>query len=502
MTPSGSDSRAASRWSGSTTWWLCSPARRWASARACRDRIVNLSRSMSASLPRQAWQRQGHQLAAALLLEHPGDLAAAAPLSLEARQHLLELLASSLHLQLELHDHLDPREVDAPLGELLDHAQAGDVALGVPAGVPRRPGRMQQALPLVDPEGLGMHSGELRGHADDVDSSVLAPLLPLVHRLHPSSHASPRRPRGLSPAASCSCFRSCFSSLDRREGTSTWTVTMRSPLPPRRLGTPLPRIRNVRPEVVPAGTLRVTVPFIVGTWTWAPSAASGYVTGSVSRRSDPRRPKNRWGPTRTTTYKSPGLPPGGPASPRPPSRIRAPSSTPAGTFTRSSRSANIDPLPPQVAHGCSMTWPRPAHLAHVWVMENSPCSTATTPLPEHSGQVRGWVPGLAPLPPQVVQGLAPETRSGTVVPVKASSNGTLTSASRSAPRRGAVRPPRPPRPPPPNRSNRSPNPPTSKPRSSKRTPPPPPPGPKRTPPAAISRTRSYSLRRSPLPRTS
>ena len=51
-------------------------------------------------------------------------------------------------------------------------------------------------------------------------------------------------------------------------------------------------------------TLPVTYPEAalgVGTWTFEPSAASGYVTGSVSRRSAPRRPKKGCGATRTST---------------------------------------------------------------------------------------------------------------------------------------------------------------------------------------------------------
>jgi hypothetical protein len=65
------------------------------------------------------------------------------------------------------------------------------------------------------------------------------------------------------------------SSALRSAGTATSTVTSRSPRPLPD-GTPLPRTLNVRPDLVAAGTRRVTGgPSSVGTVIWAPSTPRG-----------------------------------------------------------------------------------------------------------------------------------------------------------------------------------------------------------------------------------
>src|SRR6201995_4942895 len=69
---------------------------------------------------------------------------------------------------------------------------------------------------------------------------------------------------------------------------------------------PLPRTRKVRPFGVPAGILTVTgAPLWAGTLMSAPSAASGTVTGTVTVRLPPDRPKTGCGVTCTRTYRSP-----------------------------------------------------------------------------------------------------------------------------------------------------------------------------------------------------
>src|SRR5919108_3794130 len=214
MTPSGSARSAARMWSGSTTWWLCSAASRWAPARASRDLSVSLFGSILAPLdrsglpPRQPELAHGDQVAASLLLEHPGHLAATVPLALQGLQHLLELAPGLIDLLLELHDQLDPGQVDPRLGQLLDGAQPVDVPLRVPPSVPGGPGRPEQSLALVDPQGLGMDPRELGGHADDVDGPVLASLLVLVRHLSSLPRRSPggcgdspRRPPGAASGA-------------------------------------------------------------------------------------------------------------------------------------------------------------------------------------------------------------------------------------------------------------------------------------------------------------
>src|SRR3989442_5796089 len=122
-----------------------------------------------------------------------------------------------------------------------------------------------------------MHTGQLGRHADDVDGSVVAALV-----LH---HASAPIPfRGESFSIDWRRVSSSFSSLDSLEGTSTRTVTSRSPLPPRGRGAPFPRMRNVLAEGVPARTFSVTAPFSVRTFPLAPSAASANVTGTSTVR--------------------------------------------------------------------------------------------------------------------------------------------------------------------------------------------------------------------------
>src|SRR4029077_14113431 len=182
----------------------------------------------------------------------------------------------------------------------------------------------------------------------------------------------PNRSRGDSPPASRRPSSSSFSFLFSLDGTSTSTVTNRSPFPPFDFGAPLPRRRNVFPDGVPAGTFSVTGPFIVGTFTLAPSAASANVTGTVNVRSAPLRANNLCSATWTTTNRSPDGAPAGPGSPRPPSRMRAPSRTPGGIFTENFRVRRTLPEPWQVGQGVSTIRPDPAQLGHGLENENGP----------------------------------------------------------------------------------------------------------------------------------
>src|SRR6266571_2389865 len=192
---------------------------------------------------------------------------------------LLGPAAEPFDLVLHLQDHLHPGEVDPVLlGQPLDHAESGDVSLGVPAGVPGRTGRLEKALALVDAERLGVHPGQLGGHADHVDSPLVEPLGSFATRhppcLPPASAASRARGEPFLASTSRSSSSSRRSSFDSLCGTSTRTVTSRSPAPPFGFGEPFPRTRNVLPLSVPAGIFRVTGPFRVGTSTFAPRAAS------------------------------------------------------------------------------------------------------------------------------------------------------------------------------------------------------------------------------------
>src|SRR5699024_3119139 len=89
----------------------------------------------------------------------------------------------------------------------------------------------------------------------------------------------------------------------------TWTVTIRSPAVPPRLGTPRPRTRKVRPSGVPAGTFTRTGESRVGTLMVSPKVSSEKLTGTVTCRSSPSRVKTLSCLTLTLTNRSPdGVP--------------------------------------------------------------------------------------------------------------------------------------------------------------------------------------------------
>src|SRR5579875_2259622 len=92
-----------------------------------------------------------------------------------------------------------------------------------------------------------------------------------------------------------------------------------------------------------------------------------------------------------------------PASPSPDSRMRVPSSTPAGTLTDSERSRVTRPEPAHLSQGLSIVWPRPWQVGQVRSMAKKPCCARTRPCPPQVRQVTGREPGLAPLPAQASQ---------------------------------------------------------------------------------------------------
>jgi hypothetical protein len=81
-----------------------------------------------------------------------------------------------------------------------------------------------------------------------------------------------------------------------------------------------------------------------------------------------------------------------------------------------------------------MIWPEPPHCGQGWLIEKSPWLSASMPRPPQRGQVTGAVPGLAPLPWQVVQRSALGTLTLTWAPLTAWSKLRLSSVSRSRPR--------------------------------------------------------------------
>src|SRR5919197_5284970 len=199
-------------------------------------------------------------------------------------------------------------------------------------------------------------------------------------------------------------------------------------------GGPSPRRRWTVPCLVPPGTRSFFVPCRVGTSTSAPRIASAIVIGTSTSRLSPLRAKTDESVTWVTTNRSPGGPPRRPASPLPGSRIREPSLTPGGMFTRYFLSSRRRPSPPQVGHGSSITVPEPPQRLHGRVIENSPWPWDSTPRPWQTGQTAGEVPGRAPVPRQVPHAAWVATETGTCAPSIACSKDRLTVVSRSRPR--------------------------------------------------------------------
>src|SRR5215210_8082981 len=205
-----------------------------------------------------------------------------------ARARLRELLLEPEHV-------LDAREVEPELRrQPLDQAQALEIGIRVEAGVARRPLRTHESLRLVHAERLLVHADEVGGDRDRVARAI-------GHQpVNASSRGSSRDTFWSSSRASRSFFVSFF-------GTVTFRRASRSPRPPPfSFGAPRPLTFSNLPSCEPAGTLSEILPSGVGTSTVAPSAASGYVTGTSTTRSEPRRSYSGDVATRVTTHRSPG----------------------------------------------------------------------------------------------------------------------------------------------------------------------------------------------------
>ena len=109
-----------------------------------------------------------------------------------------------------------------------------------------------------------------------------------------------------------------------------------------------------------------------------------------------------------------------PASPSLASRMRVPSSTPAGMLTESVRSLVTRPWPEQALQGSEITWPRPWQVGQVRSTVKKPDCERTAPWPPQVEQVLGDVPGLAPVPLHTSHDTEEGTRICAFLPVKAS----------------------------------------------------------------------------------
>src|SRR5882724_2551218 len=88
--------------------------------------------------------------------------------------HAVQRSPHALHLVLQLQYLLDAREVEAEIvRQLLDQPQTLDVHLGVQARVPGGALRADEALALVYPQRLWMHSDEVGGDRDHVTRTIV-----------------------------------------------------------------------------------------------------------------------------------------------------------------------------------------------------------------------------------------------------------------------------------------------------------------------------------------
>ena len=90
-----------------------------------------------------------------------------------------------------------------------------------------------------------------------------------------------------------------------------------------------------------------------------------------------------------------------PGAPRPLTRMRWPSSTPAGIRTLTERTLCSVPVPWQTGHGVSNSVPRPMQSGQTVLREKRPWLSLRLPVPPQRGQVCVDVPGAAPEPAAV-----------------------------------------------------------------------------------------------------
>ena len=193
---------------------------------------------------RAATGRHGDDLARAPGREHPPRRGRPGAQLLELVAQPVGLVAQPVVLDLELEDPLDPGEVDALLlRQALHLAEQRDVARGVAPAAAGGRARDDETEPVVLPQRLRVHAGELRGDRDDehrrVSSrrsrrrarSVLGPLLSGHRRLRCLAPPAGQQvgARVLTAVAAAKASSASRASPSSRCGTATWTVTSRSP---------------------------------------------------------------------------------------------------------------------------------------------------------------------------------------------------------------------------------------------------------------------------------
>ena len=173
------------------------------------------------------------------------------------------------------------------------------------------------------------------------------------HRPHPSTAI-----RGAGSVTSANDSTAARCSSVSSVGTTTSTLTSRSPglapLRPDPPGTPRPRTRSTLPDCVPGGTFSVTLPSSVGTVMVVPRRRLGvgdrHRDGQVAAAAPEDRVRAPRGRRRRGRRRAPCP---ARARPRPLTRMRWPSSTPAGMRTLTERTFCSVPVPWQTGHGVS-----------------------------------------------------------------------------------------------------------------------------------------------------
>src|SRR6266436_5996245 len=209
-----------------------------------------------------------------------------------ARQFLLHHMGKLAHLALHLDHLLAHIQNDLDSGQVYSHVprkrqdyvQPLQVRIRIQPCVAERPRRLQQTHAFVQSQRLRVQLIDFRHGADHIARFGAFSGL-WRHGLHTPALAN-KSLRGSAGATSSSSFISLRTRSSVGSGTTTWISTYWSPRSPlRALGTPFSFSRNVLPLFVPGGMRTSERPSIVGTSTFAPSEASGTVTGTLVYKS-------------------------------------------------------------------------------------------------------------------------------------------------------------------------------------------------------------------------
>ena len=340
---------------------------------------------------------------------------------------------------LQLDDPLDPRPGSRPPPATAAAPRGAARCRARSSGARRRPtGRAHQPQPVVAAQGLRVHPGELGGHRDHehrgcpVRSGGVGRI---GARRAARRHGHGRLARSPSPSPPCAAEQlgPRVERLGRlRVGLQRLLRRLVQPLPARR-----PRTVTSRSPACRRGAARLgRAPAASGRWRYP--AATFSDTGAVERGHGDRAAQHELGEGHRDRQREvvrvalgatehrvrrdvhqhvqvAGRRTARPGSPWPASRIRCPSSTPAGMRTVSDAGRGSDPSPPHSGHGSSISRPVPRQSGQGSENANAPWLRRDQPdaVTGRAGAAAS-VPGRAPVPPQRWQRPGADSRSGTV----------------------------------------------------------------------------------------